>query len=113
MDYDDGMITLKQTTTFSRWLGGLKDRKAVMAISSRLDRLEHGHEGDAKAVGAGVIELRIHYGPGYRVYLHRRGHVLIILLCGGDKSTQARDIRRAIDMVKNEEFDDEREADDV
>jgi probable addiction module killer protein len=55
-------------------------------------------------VGGGVTELRIHYGPGYRVYLHRRGNVLVILLCGGDKSSQAKDIRRAIEMVQNEDF---------
>lgn len=85
----------------------------MMAVASRLDRLKHGHEGDAKSVGGGVTELRIHYGPGYRVYLHRRGNVLIILLCGGDKSSQARDIRQAIDMVRHEEFEDEREADDL
>ncbi|MDO5101491.1 MAG: type II toxin-antitoxin system RelE/ParE family toxin [Lautropia sp.] len=107
------MITLKQTKVFSRWMASLKDDRAVATISARLYRLEAGLAGDAKSVGGGVIELRIHYGPGYRVYLHRRGHVLIILLCGGDKSTQARDIRKAIEMVQNEEFDDETEADDV
>lgn len=104
MNYHDGMITLKQTTVFRKWLAGLKDRRAVMAVSSRLDRLGKGHEGDAKSVGGGVAELRIHYGPGYRVYLHRRGNVLIILLCGGDKSSQAKDIRRAIEMAQNEDF---------
>ena len=77
-----------------------------MAVTSRLDRLEQGHEGDAKSVGGGVTALRIHCGPGFRVYLHRRGDVVIILLCGGDKSSQDRDIRRAIEMVRNEEFEE-------
>lgn len=113
MDYDNGIMQIQQTLTFRRWLASLKDRRAVMAVSSRLDRLGRGHEGDAKSVGGGVTELRIHYGPGYRVYLHRRGNVLVILLCGGDKSSQARDIRQAIEMVRNEDFDDEREADDL
>ena len=77
-----------------------------MAVASRLDRRERGHEGDARSVGGGVTELRIHYGPGFRVYLHRRGDVLIILLCGGDKASQDRDIRKAIEMVRNEEFEE-------
>ena len=77
-----------------------------MAVASRLDRLERGHEGDARSVGGGVTELRIHYGPGFRVYLHRRGDVLIILLCGGDKASQDRDIRKAIEMVRNDEFEE-------
>ena len=77
-----------------------------MAVASRLDRPERGHEGDARSVGGGVTELRIHYGPGFRVYLHRRGDVLIILLCGGDKASQDHDIRKAIEMVRNEEFEE-------
>ena len=104
MNYHDGMITLKQTKTFRQWMASLKDDRAVAAVASRLTRLAGGLAGDAKAVGGGVTELRIHYGPGYRVYLHRRGNVLVILLCGGDKSSQAKDIRRAIEMVQNEDF---------
>ena len=104
MNYHDGMITLKQTKTFRQWMASLKDDRAVAAVASRLTRLAGGLAGDAKSVGGGVTELRIHYGPGYRVYLHRRGHVLGILLCGGDKSSQAKDIRRAIEMVQNEDF---------
>ena len=68
----------------------LKDERGL--IASRLDRLGFGHEGDAKPVGQGISELRIHYGPGYRIYFHKRGGTIIILLCGGDKSTQAKDI---------------------
>lgn len=104
MNYHDGMITLKQTKTFRQWMASLKDDRAVAAVASRLTRLAGGLTGDAKSVGGGVTELRIHYGPGYRVYLHRRGNVLVILLCGGDKSSQAKDIRRAIEMVQNEDF---------
>lgn len=104
MNYHDGMITLKQTKTFRQWMASLKDDRAAAAVASRLTRLAGGLAGDAKSVGGGVTELRIHYGPGYRVYLHRRGNVLVILLCGGDKSSQAKDIRRAIEMVQNEDF---------
>ena len=104
MNYHDGMITLKQTKTFRQWMASLKDDRAVAAVARRLTRLAGGLAGDAKSVGGGVTELRIHYGPGYRVYLHRRGNVLVILLCGGDKSSQAKDIRRAIEMVQNEDF---------
>ncbi|MDO5057733.1 MAG: type II toxin-antitoxin system RelE/ParE family toxin [Lautropia sp.] len=107
------MMELRQTLTFRRWMTGLKDDRAVAAIAARLTRLAHGLAGDIKSVGGGVAELRIHYGPGYRVYLHRRDNVLVILLCGGDKSSQARDIRRAIEMVRNEDFDDERDADEI
>ena len=104
MNYHDGMITLKQTKTFRQWMASLKDDRAVAAVARRRTRLAGGLAGDAKSVGGGVTELRIHYGPGYRVYLHRRGNVLVILLCGGDKSSQAKDIRRAIEMVQNEDF---------
>jgi putative addiction module killer protein len=89
------MIDVKQTETFRKWWSGLKDKRALGIIFSRLDRLAYGHAGDVEPVGDGISELRIHYGPGYRVYFQRRGSVLIILLCGGDKSTQARDIKRA------------------
>ena len=78
----------------------------LRGLTGWLDRLERGHEGDARSVGGGVTEVRIHYGPGFRVYLHRRGDVLIILLCGGDKASQDRDIRKAIEMVRNEEFEE-------
>ena len=89
------MIELKQTETFRKWWTRLRDKRALGLILGRLDRLAYGHGGDAEPVGDGVIELRIHFGPGYRVYYQRRGNTLIVLLCGGDKSSQAQDIRRA------------------
>ena len=82
-------------TPFSLWLDGLRDGTARARIVSRLDRLSAGLRGDWKAVGGGVSELRIDYGPGYRVYFGEHGDVIVILLCGGDKRTQARDIERA------------------
>lgn len=93
------MIELKQTETFRKWLTKLRDERAVTAIASRLDRLAFGHVGDAEPVGQGVSELRIHYGPGYRVYFQRQGHSIILLLCGGDKSTQAKDIKAALRLA--------------
>lgn len=93
------MIALKQTDTFRKWYAKLRDERAVTAIASRLDRLAFGHVGDAEPVGKGVSELRIHHGPGYRVYFQRRGNIVIILLCGGDKGTQARDIKTALRLA--------------
>jgi len=89
------MIELKQTETFRKWRLRLRDVRAKAAIAARLDRLAFGHAGDVEPVGDGISELRIHYGPGYRVYFLRRGDTIVILLCGGDKSTQARDIKAA------------------
>lgn len=89
------MAELIRSATFDRWLSGLRDRRAVARIAARLDRLVGGNPGDAQPVGDGVSELRINYGPGYRVYFIQRGPVLIILLCGGDKSSQDRDIKQA------------------
>jgi putative addiction module killer protein len=94
------MIELKQTKTFRKWWKGLKDRRALGVILARLDRLAFGHAGDAEPVGNGVSELRIHYGPGYRIYFQRRNDTVVILLCGGDKSTQSRDIKRAKRLAK-------------
>ena len=89
------MIELKQTGAFQKWEAKLKDDRARAHIAARLNRLAHGLAGDVKPVGHGVSELRIHYGPGYRIYFLRRGSEIIILLCGGDKSTQATDIKAA------------------
>jgi putative addiction module killer protein len=89
------VIELKQTETFRKWRTKLKDERARTAIALRLTRLAYGHVGDAEPAGQGVSELRIHYGPGYRVYFQRRGDTIIVLLCGGDKSTQAKDIKTA------------------
>jgi putative addiction module killer protein len=89
------MLDLKQTEQFRRWRTRLKDERARALIASRLDRLAYGHTGDVAPVGDGVSELRIHYGPGYRIYFHRRGNTVVILLYGGDKGSQAKDINAA------------------
>jgi len=94
------MLDLRQTETFTKWRSKLKDERARAAIALRLARLAFGHVGDAKSVGDGVSELRIHYGPGYRVYFQRRGEIIVVLLCGGDKSTQAKDIAKAKILAK-------------
>lgn len=83
---------------FREWLLGLNDTAGLDAINKRLDRVEDGNFGDRRFVGAGVWELRIHYGPGYRVYYGEDGPAVVLLLCGGDKRTQWRDIRRAQDL---------------
>jgi putative addiction module killer protein len=88
-------MIIKQSATFRKWQRNLRDAKAKALIAMRLQRLADGNAGDAAPVGEGISELRIHYGPGYRVYFQQRGEVLILLLCGGDKSTQSRDIREA------------------
>jgi putative addiction module killer protein len=89
------MIEFKQTETFRKWRLRLRDDRARAMIASRLDRLAFGNAGDVKPVGRGISELRIDYGPGYRVYFMRRGSEFIILLCGGDKTTQAKDMETA------------------
>ncbi len=95
------MIELKQTETFRRWRTKLKNERALALIASRLDRLAFGNAGDVKPVGQGISELRIDYGPGYRIYFQKRGNLLIILLCGGDKRTQDRDIKTAKRLAAN------------
>lgn len=87
--------TLEGTYPFREWLAELKDREAQMRIDARLVRLRSGNPGDVKAVGAGVSELRVDYGPGYRVYFAMAGMTLVVLLCAGDKRTQTADIKRA------------------
>jgi putative addiction module killer protein len=89
------MNELRQTEVFRKWWIKLKDERARGVIAARLDRLAYGLAGDAEPVGDGISELRIHFGPGYRVYFQRRGVTIIVLLCGGDKSTQAKDIKTA------------------
>ncbi len=89
------VFELKQTQTFQKWRTRLRDERARALIASRLDRLAYGHAGDVEPVGQGISELRIHYGPGYRIYFQKQGSTIIILLCGGDKSTQAKDIKAA------------------
>lgn len=89
------MIEVLTTPDFDRWLRKLKDTQARLRILARLDRLAAGNIGDMKSVGGGIFELRLAFGPGYRIYLARRGDRLVLLLCGGDKSSQTDDIARA------------------
>ena len=94
------MITIKQTDEFARWLSGLRDNWAKQKIATRLQRLKFGHFGDVEPVGGGLSELRIHEGQGYRVYFRQNGQEIILLLCGGNKKTQQRDISRAHEIMK-------------
>ncbi len=94
------MIKLKRTAIFGEWERSLKDNKVRAIIAARLFRLANGLAGDVSPVGEGVSELRIHYGPGYRIYFQQRGEEIIVLLCGGDKSMQSRDIRAAKRLAK-------------
>lgn len=99
------MIAICQTEVFSEWMRCLRDRQARSIIQVRIDRLAFGNPGDVKSVGEGVRELRISHGPGYRVYFVQRGQMLILLLCGGDKSSQSADIQRAKSLAA--EFEEE------
>jgi putative addiction module killer protein len=101
--YNTSVIEIQETDTFSDWLRVLRDVQAKARIAARVRRLAFGNPGDVKPVGEGISELRIHYGPGYRVYYIQRGAVLILLLCGGDKSTQDRDIQTAKRLAKETE----------
>ncbi len=94
------MFEVKRTAEFIDWLTELRDVQARARIAKRLDRLADGNFGDVKSIGGSVSELRFTFGPGYRVYFTLRGQVVVILLCGGDKQTQARDIDRAMLMAK-------------
>jgi putative addiction module killer protein len=93
------MLEIRQTEEFERWLKRLRDATARAQILVRLRRLALGNAGDVRPVGGGVSELRIDHGPGYRVYFAQRGSVVVLVVCGGDKRTQQRDIRRAIEIV--------------
>jgi putative addiction module killer protein len=95
------MIQIQQTETYAKWFASLRDRVARARIDIRIRRLSLGNAGDTKPVGEGVSELRIDHGPGYRLYFVRRGEVVIVLLAGGDKSTQDKDIRTAKALAKD------------
>jgi putative addiction module killer protein len=95
------VVEIRQTPVFAAWLGRLTDVQAQARIQVRLDRLARGLTGDVKPVGGGVSELRVDYGPGYRVYFKQQGRALVLLLIGGDKRTQGRDIKRAIVMARD------------
>lgn len=95
------MIEIRKTELFAKWLDNLRDVKAKARVLVRIERLASGNAGDVKPVGEGVSEMRIDYGPGYRVYFIQRGSELIILLAGGDKGSQSRDIKAAIRLAQN------------
>ncbi len=94
------MIEVRQTEAFSAWIARLRDMSAKARIVARIRRLELGNLGDAKSIGDKVSELRVDYGPGYRVYFTRKGRTIIVLLCGGDKGSQRRDIKEAQQLAK-------------
>ena len=95
------MIEVRQTALYAEWFAGLRDRQAKTRIDIRIRRLSLGNPGDVKPVGEGVSELRVPYGPGYRVYFVQKGDLLVILLAGGDKSSQHRDIRVARELARD------------
>ena len=95
------MIEIRKTAVFAKWIDGLKDIRARARVMVRIERLAGGNPGDVRPVGEGVSELRIDHGPGYRVYFIRRGQELIILLAGGDKRSQKKDIRTAIRLAQD------------
>jgi putative addiction module killer protein len=94
------VIEVRQTDVFAAWFANLRDREARARITVRIRRLSLGNPGDVKPVGSGVSEMRIDYGPGYRIYFIRRGDTVVVLLCGGDKRTQDRDIARARELAR-------------
>jgi putative addiction module killer protein len=95
------MIEIRKTDVFARWIDGLDDIRARARILVRIERLAAGNPGDAKPVGEGVSELRIDYGPGYRVYCKKQGRKVVVLLVGGDKRSQTRDIKTALRLARN------------
>jgi len=95
------MVEIRKTDVFVDWLNGLKDIRARARVLVRIERLAAGNPGDVKPVSEGISELRISYGPGYRVYFKKRGKELIILLAGGDKSTQSKDVKTALRLARN------------
>ena len=100
------MIEILKTRTFSEWFEELGDHQAKRTIQAKIDRLAVGGFGNSKRLSSAVSELKIDHGPGYRVYFTQRGSLIVILLCGGNKSTQKRDIKRAQAMTKNLSFED-------
>jgi putative addiction module killer protein len=94
------MIEIRQTDEYAEWFKSLRDRQARARVNTRIRRLSLGNPGDVQPVGEGDSELRIDYGPGYRVYFFQRGETLVVLLAGGDKRTQNRDIRKALELAR-------------
>jgi putative addiction module killer protein len=99
MDYTLPVREIFKSSTFEAWFSRLKHRQARARIAARIDRLSLGNPGDVKPVGSGVSEMRINCGPGYRIYFTQRGPIIIVILCGGDKRTQAADIKQAIEIA--------------
>ncbi len=95
------MVEIRKTDHFAKWIDSLHDIRARARILARIERLAAGNPGDVKAAGEGVLEMRIDYGPGYRVYYKQHGRSIVILLAGGDKSTQDRDIKTALRLARN------------
>jgi putative addiction module killer protein len=93
------MFEVQKTDEFDKWLSGLVDQKALAKIATRIERLGLGNPGDVRPIGEGLSEMRISYGPGYRVYFKQTGKTIVLLLCGGDKSTQVKDIKRAKEIA--------------
>ncbi len=100
MEYNINVIEIRETADYAKWFRGLRDSRAKARINARIRRLSLGNLGDVKSVGSGVIEMRIDYGPGYRVYFAQRGEKIVILLAGGDKKTQTKDIAHAIELAR-------------
>jgi|SRR5687767_8249404 putative addiction module killer protein len=100
MRYTSCMIQIRQTEGFARWHGAIRDVQLRARIADRIDRLAEGNPGDVAPVGEGVSELRLHFGPGYRIYFVQRGELVVVLLCGGDKGTQRRDIETAKKLAR-------------
>jgi putative addiction module killer protein len=94
-------VEIRKTDVYAKWLDGLRDIRARARVLARVERLAAGHAGDAEPVGEGVSEMRINYGPGYRVYYKQQGRELVILLAGGDKSSQTRDLKTALRLARN------------
>jgi putative addiction module killer protein len=94
-------MEVRKTDTFAKWIDGLRDIRARARILARIERFALGNPGDVEPVGEGVSELRIHYDPGYRVYFKQQGRALVILLAGGDKRSQAKDIKKALSLARN------------
>jgi putative addiction module killer protein len=100
------MLAIRKTDVFKKWMKKLNDHTAKAHINRRIDRLERGNPGDVEPIGEGCSEMKIHYGPGYRVYYNDTGQEIIIILCGGDKSTQQDDIEKAKQLAREEEEED-------
>ena len=95
------MVEVRKTEVYARWLDGLRDARARACVLVRVERLVAGNPGDVRPVGEGVSELRIDYGPGYRVYFKQEGRMIVVLLAGGDKRTQSQDIETALRLARN------------